>query len=70
MAAAYNQGILTVMAHALVAITGLVCVTVLAAVHVITGTDALIVVMGVLGITGPSLGRPVRSTTVTATGVE
>jgi hypothetical protein len=59
VAKAFTSGMLTVLAHALIASVGMVCVTVLAAVHVVTGTDALLVVMGSLGISGPSLGRPV-----------
>ena len=58
MADAFMSGILTVIAHAVVAVAGIAAVTVLAALHTITGTDALLVIMGVLGISGPSLGRP------------
>lgn len=59
MTQAFTRGMLTVIAHAVIAVVGMTCVTVLAATHTISGTDALLVIMGGLGISGPSLGRPV-----------
>lgn len=59
MTRAMQSGWLVVMAHALLAISGIVAVTVLALAHVIQGSDALLVVMATLGISGPSLGRPI-----------
>lgn len=60
MGKAMQSGWLVVAAHALVAVAGIAAVTVLAALHTIDGNEALLVIMGTLGITGPSIGRPIR----------
>lgn len=58
MAQGNAQGLLTVAAHAVVAVGALTSATILATAHAIPGSDALIVILGVAGITGPNLGRP------------